>query len=245
MPSPCGPNSQCRLIGTQAACSCLPNYLGRAPNCRPECTIDAECSSNLACRNEKCEDPCTGSCGQNAVCKVVKHNAVCICSEGYEGDPFTLCKISAPICKILLNLSELGINNLLIVATEIVPIATPCTPSPCGPNSECRERNGAGACYCHVGYEGNPYDSAKGCRRECESNLDCSNKLSCVRFKCVDPCVGTCGIMAECNVENHVPDCKCPYGYNGDPFYQCKPVPLTRKNTFMFCIDFTKYVLIF
>lgn len=100
VPSPCGPNSQCRVIGNQGACSCLPNYVGRPPNCRPECTINAECASNKACRNERCVDPCIGYCGENALCSVVKHNPVCTCNTGYEGDPLTRCTITVVPRKI-------------------------------------------------------------------------------------------------------------------------------------------------
>lgn len=95
-PSPCGPNSQCRVIGTQAACSCLPQYTGRPPNCRPECTINSECPSNLACTNERCVDPCPGLCGTNARCTVINHNAVCFCKQGYIGDPFSGCELPIP-----------------------------------------------------------------------------------------------------------------------------------------------------
>lgn len=95
-PSPCGPNSQCRVVGSQPACSCLPNYIGRAPNCRPECTTSNECPNNLACQNEKCRDPCPGTCGQNAQCTVVNHNPICSCLPGYEGDPVTLCNLIPP-----------------------------------------------------------------------------------------------------------------------------------------------------
>lgn len=91
IPSPCGPNSQCRVIDGFPACSCLPNYVGRAPNCRPECVINEGCPGNLACQNEQCVDLCPGSCGVNTYCNVVKHNPVCICNEGYTGNPFTEC----------------------------------------------------------------------------------------------------------------------------------------------------------
>lgn len=91
IPSPCGPNSQCREVGSTAACSCLQNYVGRPPNCRPECTINAECAGNFACLNERCKDPCPGSCGLSAICNVVNHSPVCVCSQGYTGDPFTAC----------------------------------------------------------------------------------------------------------------------------------------------------------
>lgn len=91
VPSPCGPNSQCRAIGDSPACTCLPNYVGRAPNCRPECMISAECPANLACINEKCSDPCIGACGQHTTCTVLNHNSVCRCISGYTGDPFSSC----------------------------------------------------------------------------------------------------------------------------------------------------------
>lgn len=98
-PSPCGPNSQCKVIGTHPACSCLPNYVGRAPNCRPECTLDAECPSNLACQNERCRDPCSGACGSLAQCTVVNHCAVCTCPQGYTGNPNSACFLAPPPCK--------------------------------------------------------------------------------------------------------------------------------------------------
>lgn len=77
------------------------------------------------------------------------------------------------------------------------------------------------------GYEGNPYDT-KGCRRECEINDDCASLLACVSNKCVDPCPGTCGSLAECHVNNHTPTCICPQGLTGDPFFQCKEIPQER-----------------
>lgn len=99
-PSPCGPNSQCRIVGDQPACSCLPNYIGRPPNCRPECINDLECPNHLACKNDKCRDPCPGSCGNNAQCTIVNHKPVCSCLPGYIGDPISSCRIAPPPCKI-------------------------------------------------------------------------------------------------------------------------------------------------
>lgn len=90
-PSPCGLYAECRAIGDQAACSCLKNYIGLPPNCRPECVVNTDCPPNQACISEKCRDPCIGSCGQNADCRVQNHIPVCLCQPGYTGDPFTLC----------------------------------------------------------------------------------------------------------------------------------------------------------
>lgn len=90
-PSPCGPNSQCREINNQAVCSCLPEYVGSPPACRPECVVSSECPSNKACVNQKCKDPCPGVCGTNADCRVNNHSPICTCRDGFTGNPFTRC----------------------------------------------------------------------------------------------------------------------------------------------------------
>lgn len=199
LPSPCGPNSQCRNVNDQPSCSCLSEFVGQPPYCKPECISNVECSSHLACINYKCKDPCPGSCGANAQCNVVSHAPVCTCVNGYIGDPFTQCYI----------------KQADIPQTEVIK---PCIPSPCGPNAICQEKNGAGSCVCLPEYIGNPYD---GCRPECTLNSDCPSNLACIRNKCQDPCPGTCGQNAECQVVNHLPSCTCFAGFTGDPFRFC------------------------
>lgn len=130
---------------------------------------------------------------------------------------------------IIIECSCIHIHIILFTATERAPPSTPCFPSPCGLNAECREKNGAGACICSPGYFGDPYDSNRGCRRECEDNKDCAPTLACVGYKCVDPCPGTCGTFAICQTANHIPVCTCPEGFTGDPFFQCREIPVTRK----------------
>lgn len=107
-PSPCGANSQCRNINGGPSCSCLATYVGSPPNCRPECTINSECPSNQACIREKCRDPCPGSCGFNARCSVINHTPICVCPEGYVGDPFTSCSPAPPRKSLLYPLSNLS-----------------------------------------------------------------------------------------------------------------------------------------
>lgn len=91
IPSPCGPNSQCREVGATAVCSCISDYIGKPPYCRPECTSNSECPSHFACINERCKDPCPGSCGHYATCSVTNHQPMCRCFDQYTGDPFTGC----------------------------------------------------------------------------------------------------------------------------------------------------------
>lgn len=81
----------------QAICSCQVGYQGLPPSCRPECLIDSDCSTLMSCSNQKCIDPCPGSCGVNSECRVHKHIPICYCRNGYTGDPFVQCTRQAQI----------------------------------------------------------------------------------------------------------------------------------------------------
>ncbi|XP_065203537.1 neurogenic locus notch homolog protein 1-like [Planococcus citri] len=203
VPSPCGPHSECRVINYGPACFCLSNYIGTPPNCRLECVTNAECQSHLACRNSKCTDPCAGSCSQFAQCHATNHIAICTCPPGYSGDAAVECYPEP---------------------TPTPEPINPCYPNPCGLNAECISRKGVAACQCYTGFFGDPYIC---CKRECETNTDCHPTSACIGYKCINPCLGTCGFDAICAVVNHLPTCSCPPEYTGDPFYQCIPMPPT------------------
>lgn len=104
-------------------------------------------------------------------------------------------------------------------ATPQPQAVDPCNPSPCGPNAVCR---GQGLCECIPEYSGNPYEA---CRPECVLNPECPRDKACLRNKCRDPCPGTCGQNAQCDVVNHIPVCSCPQGFTGDPFSSCRLLP--------------------
>lgn len=201
VPSPCGPNSKCQLIGGFPACSCLQGFIDIPPNCRPECVLNSECSSQEACIQQKCKDPCPGSCGFDAGCHVLNHVPICTCNENFTGDPFVQCQPK--------------------LMEEPLPLpGDPCNPSPCGENAKCFN----GECRCIADYQGNPYES---CRPECSTNADCNRDRACLRSKCVDPCPGTCGQSAQCEVINHIPVCSCPTGYTGNPFTSCRKAEIS------------------
>jgi hypothetical protein len=92
LPTPCGPNSVCQVTNEKATCGCMANMIGTAPNCRPECVVNSDCPSNRACVNQKCTDPCPGSCGFNADCRVANHQPVCACQPKFTGDPYSSCR---------------------------------------------------------------------------------------------------------------------------------------------------------
>lgn len=87
----------------------------------------------------------------------------------------------------------------------------------CGPNSECKQDT----CVCIPEYHGDPYI---GCRPECVLSTDCAINKACIRNKCIDPCLQTCGQNAICNVFNHVPMCSCPYGTTGNALISCQTI---------------------
>lgn len=92
-PDPCGRYAKCNVINDSPSCACVPGYQGVPPYCRPQCETNSDCSNNLACMNEKCQDPCINACGQNAKCSVSLHVARCSCVDGLVGDPFISCHI--------------------------------------------------------------------------------------------------------------------------------------------------------
>lgn len=166
-PSPCGPNALC----DNAVCTCVKDYFGDPYiGCRPECTLNTECSPNKACINNRCIDPCIGTCGSQAICSVTNHIPSCTCPEGYEGDAFISCR---PI----------------VVRDEV----NPCSPSPCGPNSMCRISNGGAICGCLPNMIGSPPQ----CRPECTVSAECALQQACLNQKCRDPCPGVCGSNAS------------------------------------------------
>lgn len=113
VPSPCGPNSRC-LISPQgyATCSCMPGYSGSPPLCKPECVVSTECPLTLTCINQKCVDPCHGTCGVGANCYVINHNPICQCPPGHVGDPFSMCIL--PPGTFLLLLFRVRARKILI-----------------------------------------------------------------------------------------------------------------------------------
>lgn len=202
--NPCGPFSQCRAIGDTPACSCLPNYVGRAPNCRPECIISAECPSNLACINQKCSDPCVGACGAHTFCTAINHNSICQCEQGYTGDPFSICteirkcKLS-PFLPVIIHrflfFSNFHIKKLFDSLCQFI--------------------------LCPIKFIPRHSVTKSVWINKLKRSIKCSVPPV---MDTPSPCANSpCGANAVCKERNGVGSCACLPEYYGDPYTGCRP----------------------
>lgn len=122
---------------------------------------------------------------------------------------------------------------LLVIQTNPVFVAIilaienatrPCLPSPCDGDTSCNVfGNNVAVCDNCASDTIHP-----NCNPECLMNSDCPFDKACIRAKCIDPCPGSCGINALCEVYYHNPICSCPQGLIGNPFDHCV-TPTTCK----------------
>ena len=104
----CGKNEVCDNGLCKAMCrvddDCNSQEICRGVTCVLGCRSSSTCPQDQACINNQCTDPCSAgvaSCGSNAVCAVVSHQAQCSCPPGLTGDPLSACNRSADLGKII------------------------------------------------------------------------------------------------------------------------------------------------
>jgi hypothetical protein len=89
-------------------------------SCRPECILATDCDRSKTCINTKCVDPCPGSCGLNADCRVVFHSPTCYCKPGFTGNPTQYCR-EIPASKFVVNRIQL-IHVILHLVVHIASV---------------------------------------------------------------------------------------------------------------------------
>jgi len=107
--NPCAPvNAECFNQNHQAVCRCRPGFIGNpffscTPEPMPECIVDSDCPSQLACIDEQCQNPCTviQPCQAPAECRVIDtapvRTMICRCPDGYVGGNDGQCRPVEPL----------------------------------------------------------------------------------------------------------------------------------------------------
>lgn len=233
--SPCPKTSSCSVVDTVPVrtmiCTCpvgwVPNNQGECNpipiQIPPGCIADDDCPQNEACVNRICRNPC--NCGPRSKCLVQNHRPICSCEQGFEGNPNIACY--AVGCRTD---SECGPAKACINKNCINPCLVK---DPCGTNAECFVYRNQAQCRCRSGFRGDPFTRCT--LIGCISNSDCPNDRQCINAQCINPCVysNPCSPLSECRVQNHIALCRCPLGYIGNPYVNCRrePQPECRQDS--------------
>lgn len=240
---PCG--ESCFDRKCRAKCSrnqaCAQGQLCNRGVCITGCRSNSDCSNLESCINRKCQNPCSKSvCGKNALCQASDHRAVCLCPDGYKGEPKQNC-----------------IPYECTVDEDCEPnkhcdssgaCRNPCLEhNICGINAQCRVINRKAQCSCPPSYIGNSRIECKinkgdEClRNPCGEHSKCRDIPGGFECSCAPGCIGDpyrgcicdmtnlcknkpCGVNAACQViNNKEAQCYCPPSYpSGDPHIECK-----------------------
>lgn len=189
----------------------------------------------------------TLKCAPNAICSLATGRPECVCTRGFEGDPYRQCT----------DVDECLIPNVCVRNAKCInirgsydcrcahgfagnpfkechPTTQPalninrtevnlCSTVQCGPNAVCH----LGQCLCAQGFKGDdPYDVIHGCSAistcrfttDCGYNEICASLHNSIEKFCVDPCSkASCGPNSFCVTDNHNMNCICNQGFSGNP----------------------------
>lgn len=234
----CASNADCFVSNHLAKCRCpesMPfgnpySYCETQRDPEPECRIDGDCPSKMACIDNTCKNPCyeLSPCARTAKCEVLDslpvRTMICSCPENSVPDNNGECK------RIILH-QKVGCTSDSECLDREACINTQCrNPCNCGNNAECVIKSHRAICSCAEGHEGNPNVACRtvGCR----TNSECESDKACINANCVNPCLinDPCGTNAECFVRNNQADCKCLSGYRGDSRDVCRIVGCLSNN---------------
>lgn len=239
----CGCGQTCRAGECRNQCfkddMCPQNQLCEQGLCISGCRQNTDCNQDSACLNGICTDPCgEAPCGKNALCRVSQHRPICLCPNGYQGEPSKECK------QIECNRDDDCDSLQMCIQGSC---KNPCLqPGACGTNAQCRVINRRAQCTCPLGHVGDPRQKCAIDENECLSNpcgenAKCIDTISGYRCTCESGCSGDpskgcvckphnacadirCGLNAVCQVDVRTGkgSCRCPDNFpDGNPNTEC------------------------
>ena len=159
----------------------------------PECRIDRDCPSKLACISESCQNPCkvNNPCSNSQKCVVIdsqpSKSVACVCPEGAVFGSNGQCTqgiiFGLHVTIYLYIFCPLKLDAWCSLYFNAVQVRPQCVV-----NEDCQNPD-----ICQLG----------NCIDACRAT--------------------SCGINAVCTSASHRAECKCLQGYRGDPFTACSP----------------------
>jgi hypothetical protein len=194
----CSCGQECLQEFCRSKCNpgnCAPGQLCKDNVCVEGCQTKSDCGNDMDCQNNKCKDPCEGAqCGKNAICRSANHRALCLCPDGFTGEPTVKC--SKVECQ---RNEDCDLDKRCVDGS----CRNPCLErGVCGNNAQCRVENRQAICSCLIGFAGDP-------------------KVQCLEPRVVTCQRDTCGINSYCIDSAKGPECKCQTGCIGDPIRGC------------------------
>ena len=159
------------------------------PGPQPECRVDSDCPSKLACIREECQNPCIigNPCSATQTCVVTdtlpSRSVACICPARMVPGPNGECKSGNSVVVICKSMRSIGLQFpiacVLVEAkaecysdsdcqfTEVChqgSCADACQVTKCGANARCEASFHSAKCLCPSGYTGNPEIACTPCK---------------------------------------------------------------------------------
>jgi len=88
----------------------------------PGCTTNSDCPDYTACRNTQCINPCAvdAPCAPTANCKVISHQPVCTCPDGYIGSPTTECRLRKNVINLQVTICYLQVTSVYLQLKVVI-----------------------------------------------------------------------------------------------------------------------------
>lgn len=146
-----------------------------------DCFANLDCPSSAVCFNNTCRNPCeiTGTCGLNAECIPVDHEAICKCPIRSKKDDKNNC----------IPIECIESNDCVEEKTCLNSTCTdPCKlPNICGEKAHCMASNHIGICTCEAGTTGDPHSRCLPLQY-CADDIQCPSAYKCSNGICSSQC---------------------------------------------------------